>query len=393
MPTDRYDVVIIGGGIHGVGIAQAAAAAGHSVLLLEQSAIASGTSSRSSKLIHGGLRYLENWQFSLVRKSLHERDLLRKLAPDLIKLQPFYVPIYEQSYRRPWELRTGLSLYALLGGFRATTTFHAISRKQWDDLDGIITDNLLAVFRYWDGQTDDAALTHAVWASAQRLGATSSIPAKFLKAHLENDRCLIQYASDGNIIDCEATCLVNAAGPWCTDIIQHITPTCSSLQIELVQGTHIILEGRLVQGIYYVEAPRDRRAVFIMGWHGKTMVGTTETLYEGDPALVTPLEGEIEYLLETLAHYFPRYALPNRETLTAFAGLRVLPIGSDLPFYRPRDTVLHTNRRHKPRLLTIYGGKLTAYRSTAEQAIQVLAPSLPERRPIAYTRTLKLEPV
>jgi glycerol-3-phosphate dehydrogenase len=144
----EFDVAIVGAGIHGAGIAQAVGAAGHSALLLEQSDVAYGSSSRSSKLIHGGLRYLESGQYSLVRESLKERALMLKLAPGLVKMQRFYIPVYAHTRRRPWQLRLGLSLYALLAGFTPQARFGTVPRREWQQLDGLDTANLQAVFWY-----------------------------------------------------------------------------------------------------------------------------------------------------------------------------------------------------------------------------------------------------
>ena len=182
--TETYDVVVIGGGIHGAGIAQAASARGFSVMVLEQTGIASGTSSRSSKLIHGGLRYLESRQFSLVRECLRERTLLLELAPQLIELKPFYIPVYQDTTRRPWLLHAGLSLYAVLGGLHPATRFRRVPQNQWKNLDGLDTAHLEAVFQYNDAQTDDAALTRAVMRSAQRMGAQLKVSATFTGARL-----------------------------------------------------------------------------------------------------------------------------------------------------------------------------------------------------------------
>ena len=175
-----FDVIVIGGGIHGAGVLQAAAAAGYSALLIEKSALASGTSSRSSKLIHGGLRYLESGQFALVRESLHERAVHLRIAPDLVELKPFFIPVYGQTRRRPWQLKLGLWIYALLGGFDASTRFGSVPRREWSELDGLETRGLDAVIRYYDAQTDDAQLTRAVvesarsaWRGTRHAGAVS----------------------------------------------------------------------------------------------------------------------------------------------------------------------------------------------------------------------------
>src|SRR5271168_3386108 len=181
----EYDVIIIGGGIHGAGVLQAAAAAGHSALLVERRALASGTSSRSSKLIHGGLRYLESAQFALVRESLRERAIHLRIAAELVELKPFFIPVYRDTRRRPWQLKLGLWMYALLGGFGAATRFGSVPRSDWPALDGLKTQDLDAVIRYHDAQTDDALLTRAVVQSALQLGGAGlAMPATFTRAVL-----------------------------------------------------------------------------------------------------------------------------------------------------------------------------------------------------------------
>lgn len=391
MPTKPYDIVIVGGGIHGAGVAQAAAAAGHRVLVLERTALAAGTSSRSSKLIHGGLRYLESGQFALVRECLHERALLLKLAPELVRMQRFYLPLYTHSRRSAAKVRLGLSLYALFAGMGTEARFRAVPRSEWPELDGLDDRDLRAVFCYPDAQTDDAALTRAVMQSAMSLGAELRVPASFAHAECGEGSVEVHY-HDGVTRTCEARVLVNAAGPWAHDVLARIAPEPPRFRYNLVQGTHILVSGALTRGIYYVEAPRDRRAVFVMPWHGHTLIGTTETHYHGDPANVQPLEDEVDYLWETLVHYFPRYGAGPRALLDSFAGLRVLPARAGAPSSHPRETVLYPDRVRRPRVLTIYGGKLTAYRATAAAVMARIAPSLPERRPAIDTRRLPLHP-
>lgn len=396
MSTKQFDIVVIGGGIHGAGVAQAAAAAGHSVLVLEQSALAAGTSSRSSKLIHGGLRYLESAQFNLVRECLHERALLLKNAPELVKLKPFYLPIYPDTSRRPWQVRSGLALYATLGGLSSDARFRQIPKRDWPGLDGLELRGLEKVFCYYDAQTDDAALTRAVMRSAQSLGVELALPAEFvsgLRRPSSDDGYIVKYRHNGEEQQCETSFIINAAGPWSNQVLSRISPTVNKLAMDLVQGTHIILDGQLTQGIYYVEAPQDKRAVFVMPWQDKLMVSTTETIYHGDPANVTPLPSEESYLCQTLAHYFPIYRhVSSKDVVSAFAGLRVLPRSIGSAFSRPRDTIFHVDKRDQPRLVTIYGGKLTAYRATAERLLHQFKDQLPKRKAVADTRTLPLTP-
>jgi glycerol-3-phosphate dehydrogenase len=389
--SDSVDVVVVGAGIHGAGIAQAAAAAGHSVLMLEQSAIAAGSSSRSSKLIHGGLRYLESGQWHLVRESLQERALLLRLAPELVKLQKFHIPVYRHTRRRPWQLRIGLSLYALLAGLDHTAHFGTVPRSQWGTLDGLDTHELEQVYWYHDAQTDDALLTAAVVRSAQALGATLAMPARFVGATLEAAAVQVRYVQEGREHDCRARVLVNAAGPWAGALAHTITPAVAVPVLQLVQGTHIMIDYQPQAGFYYLESPRDGRAIFVMPWKGHTLVGTTEVRYRGDPADVQPAAHEVHYLEGVLHHYFPRWrGRSSPALLGSFAGLRVLPGGTGHAFHRSRETMLSTDRAQQPRLLSVYGGKLTTWRAVAQRALRQLAATLPQRPAVARTDQLML---
>jgi glycerol-3-phosphate dehydrogenase len=285
-------------------------------------------------------------------------------------------------------LRLGLSLYAALGGLRAANLFRTVPLYEWHQLDGLETKDLQQVFRSWDAQTDDRLLTRAVMASAQSLDARLMMPATFTGAELMDRGCAITYSHKGREHHCKARALVNAAGPWVNQVLEKVWPRIKPRAIELVQGTHLVLDTPLKHGIYYLEAPRDGRAVFAMPWQDRLLLGTTETPYTGDPAAVTPLAQERDYLLETLAHYFPNHR--DARVVDEFAGLRVLPDDGGSAFKRPRDTVLHTDRKARPRILTIYGGKLTAYRATAEQVLRRLQASLPAHRTMVSTRRLRL---
>jgi glycerol-3-phosphate dehydrogenase len=387
MSRSSYDVAVIGGGIHGAGALQAAVAAGYRAVLLEKNRLAHGTSSRSSKLIHGGLRYLETAQISLVHESLREREILLRIAPDLVRRVPFYVPVFRETSRRPWQLRVGLSIYAVLGGMVANARFSSVPRREWPDLDGLETTGLQAVFRYWDAQTDDAALTQAVVDSARELGAELLCPATFISARRIDRGYRVAFRLEDREDELDCAALVNAAGPWANRILGSIEPTPPKLDVDLVQGAHIVVGGKVRQGIYYAEAPRDRRAVFIMPWEGKTLVGTTESPFDGDLEKVEPLWTEIGYLQETLARYFPSH---ETEVLESFAGLRVLPRQDGSFFRRPRETIFFADDPREPRLITLYGGKLTAYRSSARKLLRRLRAVLPARSAVADTATLPL---
>lgn len=388
---DSYDIVVIGGGIHGAGAAQAAAAAGYSVLLLEKNNLAYGSSSRSTKLIHGGLRYLESAQFHLVHECLQERHLLVHLAPDLVYLDSFYVPIYESTSRSRFTLLTGLSLYAVLGGLKTSTHFHLLSKNQWPSLDGLKQQGLKAVFQYYDGRTDDRLLTRAVMNSAIELGAESAIPAEFISAECRNEHVDVTYTENGKKNYCQTSVLVNATGAWINPVLEKITPAVPLMNVDLVQGTHLVLDEMPVKHCYYFEAPQDKRAIFLLPWKDKTLLGTTETHFSGQPDNVLPLQQEKDYLLKIVQHYFPDYSagskMPN--VVDEFAGLRVLPSGKKSDFSKPRDTVLY---RSHDRVINIYGGKLTTYRLTAERIIKKLHNVLPVRQERALTRNIILKP-
>ena len=389
---DEYDVVVIGGGIHGVGVAQASAARGYKTILLEQySHLAEGTSSRSSKLIHGGLRYLEQYEFSLVHECLIERSYLLKNAPDLVKLMPVYIPVYKNSKRSAWVIRTGLSLYALLGNLAADARFKKIKKSDWNQLHGLNLENLYAVYQYFEAQTDDRLLTKAVMNSAQEHGAELYLNAQVTDIRLQEYENTTHYKDSKNQEQIlKSKVIVNAAGPWAANVVDCVQPKQNNVQVDLVQGAHIILPIQFGGVIFYIESPKDQRPIFVMPWYGKTMIGTTESIYDDDPAKTTPLESEVNYLLEALYFYFPDLKNQNLQISDQFSGLRVLPRSQKNANQRSRETIYLRDRKHKPRLLSIFGGKLTAYRATAEQVINYIEPSLPKRTISIDTKKIKL---
>lgn len=386
--TGPFDVVVIGAGIHGAGVAQAAAAAGYGALVLEKTGIAAATSCRSSKLIHGGLRYLESGQYRLVQESLREREILLRIAPQLVKRVAFHIPVYRHSSRSAFKIRLGLALYSLFGDFRRESRFATVPRAAWNTLDGLDTAGLKAVFRYHDAQTDDARLTHAVMRSARSLGAELACPAEFIGASRSGDGWRVRYRTPQGDAECECRALVNAAGPWVNHVLAQITPPVPRPEIELVQGSHVVIDGGLQRGIYYVEA-EDRRAVFVMPWRGGlTMIGTTETPFSGDPAQAAPRREEIDYLLRTYRRYFPHRDTDVRDR---FAGLRVLPKQPGSAFGRSRETLYMTDDARPPRLVSVVGGKLTGYRAAADKVVALLAPALPARTRRGDTAALPLD--
>lgn len=389
---DTFDLVIIGGGINGAGIAQSASAAGYNVLLLEKGAVGEQTSANSSKLIHGGLRYLESGQVSLVRKSLSERRALLKLAPSLVKPIPFYIPIYESSQRSQWTIRAGLSAYALLSELDPLGRYKSIPATKWPEIQGLKLQGLVAIFQYWDAQTDDKALTKAVMKSAIELG-TKVLQQTRCDAILHRpDHCEISYQHQGEHLKVAALCVINATGPWVNELIDCVTPPMAREEVELVQGTHLLLNIAPPDGILYLESCFDQRVVFVMPWRGKTLLGTTETplaSLEGKPK---PKREEINYLLGIYQHYFADSGgieILESKIIDTFCGVRVLPKQVGTSFERSRELWLQTRESH-PRLLTLYGGKLTTFRSTAKEVTLWLEQMLGGRKVVADIDSLPL---
>lgn len=386
-----FDVAIIGGGIHGAGVAQASAAAGYRTLLIERDTWAAATSHASSKLIHGGLRYLESAQFNLVRHSLRERALLLRNAPELVRAVPFYIPIYQHTRRRPWQIRIGLTLYALLAGLHPLARFRSVPKSEWTTLPGLRREGLQTVFQYWDAQTDDTELTRAVVQSAMTLGATCLTGCEMQRSTYNGGLHQLQLRSGDYDWQCRARSLVNAAGPWVNEVAVRCENAGAPHSLSWVKGTHIVLpaapSSTTKSGIFYLEAPRDGRAIFVMPWHGQTLVGTTEVEIDSPSAAPTP--AEIAYLLETIHFYFPQH--PDA-VLESFAGVRVLPADSLSPFGRARESVLARSGQAAP-IVSIYGGKLTTWRHTAEQVLAALRPALGYLPQQADTRQLPLPPM
>ena len=385
-----HDVAVIGGGILGVGAAQACAAAGYSCVVVEQTDWAAGTSSRSSKLIHGGLRYLETGQVALVRESLKERAILLKIAPQLVHPLAFRIPVYATTSRSAATLAAGLGLYAMLAGMTTLARFSATLPGQLPAnlrRAGLKPDGLKTVFRYFDAQTDDALLTRAVLRSAQSLGVEARCPARLVAAKREAEGYTLTVEEGGKRRTLRCGYLVNCGGPWVNEVLAVVTPTTTHRSIDRVLGSHLVLKGQLHDEAFYLESPVDQRAVFVLPWRGThTLLGTTERPFEGDPAQASVTNEDREYLLGTFRHYFPKLR-PRIER--EFAGVRVLPHGDGRPFQRPRDCVFHVDLAH-PYLVSLYGGKLTGYRHTGQDVVAKVRQAMGRREAIADTANLRL---
>ena len=390
MDKDKiYDVVVIGAGIHGAGVAQAACTQGWSVAVVDQhSGAAAETSSKSSKLIHGGLRYLESMQFELVRECLRERALLCKLAPELVHMRSFIIPLLPSNKRGTAILYLGLLLYWAMSGFKRSQFPHRISARHLaQKVPELSAEKCRGALLYKDAQTDDHKLTNAVLNSAKKMGADTYFDHEVRRVNQTGDFFKIEFNGEHEPLITRS--LVNAAGPWVNSVAEKIHPPVPQHDIELVQGSHIILRRPAPAFCVYCESPEDSRPVFVLPWYGQTLIGTTELPQGHEPKDIAATDQEIQYLLDTYNKYFPQQRASKKDLAGSFAGLRVLPIGSDSVNKRSRETVLIT-RISSPSYIGIYGGKLTAYRLTALKVVEQLALKLPTQHQTRSTDTLML---
>lgn len=341
-----------------------------------------GTSCKSSKLIHGGLRYLENGQFSLVKECLLERKRLLKNAPELVKLIPFYIPVYRNSSRPSWMIWIGLSIYALF----SFKPFEIVKKSQWLLLDHIKTKNLKRVFKYYDAQTDDKLLTQSVAKSAQSYGADFIYNADFISSKFECDFHHISYIKNKKTHFIKSQYVINCSGPWVKETQEKIYPTLNIPSVELISGSHIVIDIKTTQGAYYLET-KDKRAVFVIPWKEKyTLIGTTETPYTDTANDVYATEKDIDYLIDVYNQNF-NFNISTENIIDTFCGLRVLPKGETSISNKSRDSLIVEDELC-PGLITLIGGKLTAYRASAELVISKI--NIKGKHPKKNTRETKL---
>ncbi|SDN65947.1 glycerol-3-phosphate dehydrogenase [Pseudomonas jinjuensis] len=373
--TELYDVAVIGGGINGAGIAADAAGRGLSVFLCEQDDLARHTSSASSKLIHGGLRYLEHYEFRLVREALAEREVLLAKAPHIVRPLRFVLP--HRSHLRPaWMIRAGLFLYDHLGKREKLPG----SRSLRFDSRSPLMAEIRRGFEYSDCSVDDARLVVLNAMAAREHGAEVRTRTRCVSASRRQDHwCLQLEHADGSRFTVRAKALVNAAGPWVARFIETGLEQKAPYGIRLIQGSHLIVP-RLYEGEHaYILQNEDRRIVFVIPYLGRfTLVGTTDREYQGDPARVRISDEETDYLLSVVNRHF-KHQLSRDSVLHSYSGVRPLCNDeSDDPSAVTRDyTLALSGAAGEPPLLSVFGGKLTTYRKLAEAALELLKPCFP----------------
>jgi len=375
---ENFDAIIIGAGINGCGIAAELSRAGNSVVILERGAIGSGTSSKSSRLIHGGLRYLETAKISLVREALRDRMELLSLYPDLVQIKPFYLPLYQSSPRPPWMIGTGLKLYDLLSGKYSEYKSHRISTDEFlDHAPSLSPENLKAAFCYYDGKTDDLELTRRVAAEAHQNGAIIHEHIKIREIISDQSSHLIKT----NRGEFTSRVLINSTGPWIDEVNQQFDlPT--NYHIRKISGIHIVIDGLLTNDLMFMQTA-GKRIFFIIPEpeNDRTIIGTTEREESIACDEVSYDDSDIQYLLDSINDYLiPQRQLAVNDVKDVWIGIRPLIAKKNNPTDLSREYALDRHQSGSTTLIHVFGGKLTTFLSLARKTYRLLGNRLPLRR-------------
>jgi glycerol-3-phosphate dehydrogenase len=387
-PEPTFDIAIIGGGVNGCGIARDAAGRGWSVYLCEKADLASSTSSASTKLIHGGLRYLEHFEFRLVREALIEREVLWRIAPHIVWPLRFVLP-HHRDLRPAWMLRVGLFLYDHLGGRRLLPPTRTL-RLRNDAAGEPLKPQYTRGFEYSDCWAEDARLVVLNARDAADRGAVIATRTRCISGDREGGLWTLTVRDErgGLTTKIRARALVNAAGPWVNEVLRSTLKTPPPAAVRLVKGSHIIVARLFRHDRCYILQNKDRRVFFVMPFERDyTLIGTTDLDYSGDLDAVQASPEEIAYLCDAASSYF-RAPVTADQVLWSYSGVRPLyDDGASEAQEATRDYVLKLDSSHEsPALLSIFGGKITTYRRLAEGALAILSRRLsPARKPAGWT--------
>ncbi|TVQ59128.1 MAG: glycerol-3-phosphate dehydrogenase [Rhodobacteraceae bacterium] len=376
MALTPHDIVVIGGGVNGCGIARDAAGRGLSVLLAEMGDLGGATSSWSTKLVHGGLRYLEHHAFRLVREALAERETLMRLAPHLVRPMRFLLP-HRRGMRPAWLLRLGLFLYDHIGGRRLLPPT-AVRDLRRDPAGRALRPGFATAFEYSDCQVDDARLTVLNARDAADRGAAIRARTRVVRAVVADGlwRVTLRDVETGREEIVPARSVVNAAGPWVDAMLAEALGDAGPGSIRLVQGSHIVIRRRWSDPRAFIFQNADGRVLFAIPWEDDfTLIGTTDRDWRGDPGAVAITPEETAYLCEAASEWLAAPVTPE-DVAWSFSGVRPLyDDGASRAQEATRDYVLRLEDRGAP-LLSVFGGKLTTYRRLAEAALARLQPAL-----------------
>lgn len=390
--SEVRDLFVIGGGINGCGIARDAAGRGYSVALAEMNDFASGTSSGATKLIHGGLRYLEHYEFRLVREALMEREVLWAMAPHVIWPLRFVLPYQKGGVRPAWMIRLGLFLYDHLGGRKLLPATKTLDLKT-DEAGKALKPIFGRAFEYSDGWVDDARMVVLNARDAANKGATIFNRAKVMSARREGGvwNITLRHAETGETSTVKARMLVNAAGPWVDQVLNGVMGKNNAHNVRLVQGSHIIVRKKFNHSRAYFFQNPDNRIFFAIPYEGDfTLIGTTDRDYKEDPKDVRISAEEITYLCNAASEYFAEPVRPS-DIVWSYSAVRPLfDDGASKAQEATRDYVLKTEGEgEEAPLLNVFGGKLTTYRRLAEHALEKIGEKIGEKGP-AWTAGSKL---
>ena len=381
---NKFDIFIIGGGINGAGIARDAAGRGFKVYLADKNKVGSATSSWSSKLIHGGLRYLENYEFKLVRESLKEREIISKIASNITKPMPFIIP-YSKKLRSKWIIRIGLFLYDNIGGKTSFPKSKKIDLNK--KYKGILKEKFSDGFKYYDAQIDDKKLVEMNIEDAKKLGATIVENNKVIEVK-RNDFGWEIILENGDLINSNA--LINASGPWINETINKVVRVNAKKPIRLVRGSHIITKKLYDEEVAFTLQSDDNRIVFVIPYKNKySLIGTTEVdVSKPDNPVIS--DEEQKYLIDVVNNYFFTQ-ISKRHIVETYSGIRPLIEDYKEATKVTRDYIFDLNIQNKNSpLLNIYGGKLTTYRKLSEKVIEKLSPYLPNTKVKNWTASKPL---
>ena len=381
--TDIYDIFIIGGGINGAGIARDASGRGLKVYLAEKGKVGSATSSWSSKLIHGGLRYLENYEFKLVAESLREREVITRIAPKITKPLPFIIP-HSKKLRSKLLIRLGLFLYDNLGGKTKIPKSSKINFKKYKN---ILQSKFVDGFQYYDVQVDDKKLVEMNIDDSKKMGATILEDTKVIDAKRNED--FWEITLDNNEV-IKSKILINAAGPWINESLNNVLKINTNKSIRLVRGSHIITKKLYDEDIAFTLQNDDNRIVFVIPYKEEfSLIGTTE-VDVNTPDNPSISDDEKIYLINSINNHFVKQ-ISQVDIIDTYSGIRPLIEDFKEASKVSRDYVFDLNIQNigSP-LLNIYGGKLTTYRKLSEKVMAELTPYLPDTKTKNWTATKQL---
>ena len=384
-PASPFDVFVIGGGVNGTGIAPDAAGRGYSVMLAEMHDLASGTSSAATKLVHGGLRYLEHYEFRLVHEALAEREVLWASAPHIIWPLRFVLP-YEKNLRPAWLLRLGLFVYDHLGGRKLLPATETLDLTK-DEAGRPLKPGYRTAFEYSDGWVDDARLVALNARDAADKGARVVTQTRVVAARREGRLWHVDMVGPDGPETVSARLLVNAGGPWVDTIIREAIGRNEAHHVRLVKGSHIVVNKLFDHDRCYFFQNADGRIFFAIPYEGDfTLIGTTDQDFSGDPHGVAISEAETDYLLAAANEYFAR-PITRADIVWTYSGVRPLfDDGASAAQEATRDYVLKTEGETDAPLINVFGGKLTTYRRLSEQVVDRIEKLIGARGP-RWTRT------